>query len=66
MITLHAELYYMHISNTIEFIKLPKNGGILFCYLENPRWRPKLIHNIFEYCFNFKFKIKYKIFGEKG
>ena len=33
---------------------------------KNPRWRPKWIHIIFEYCFNYKVKIKKEIFGEKG
>ena len=56
---------YQHISNTIEFIKLPRKCGIFYCNLENLRWRPKWIHDIFEYCFKFNVKIKYEIFVEK-
>ena len=66
IIVLHAELYISSFFNTVEFIKLPRNSGILCCYLTNPRWRPKWIHNIFEYGFSFKVKIKYEIFDENG
>ena len=53
----------------LEFLSLKGGcrGSSESTHVKMPHcWKSHALAHMFEYCFNFKVKIKYEIFGEKG